>query len=38
MELSLPVLFGSIQLAYIMVANYFAQEIMDHNNNIYVTV
>jgi len=38
MELSLPVLFATIQLVYMMAANYFAQEIMDHNNDVYVTV
>jgi len=38
MELSLPVLFAIIQFVYMMAANYFAQEIMDHNNDIYVTV
>jgi len=38
MELSLPVVFASIQLVYMMAANYFGQEIMDHNNDIFVTV
>ncbi|XP_071637641.1 uncharacterized protein [Temnothorax longispinosus] len=38
MELSLPVMILIIQLVYMMITNYLAQEIMDHNNDIYVTV
>jgi len=36
--LSLPVIFIIIQFVYMIMCNYFAQEITDHNNDVYVTV
>jgi len=38
MDLSLPLLFVIILFVYMMICNYLAQEITDHNNDIYVTV
>ncbi|XP_025991834.1 uncharacterized protein LOC113004044 isoform X2 [Solenopsis invicta] len=37
-QLLTPILYAMIILMYIMTANYFAQEIIDHNNNLFVTV
>ncbi|XP_071579170.1 uncharacterized protein [Temnothorax nylanderi] len=37
-ELSLRLIFMIYLLTYMFVANYIAQEIMDHNNNVFVTV
>ncbi|XP_039311497.1 uncharacterized protein LOC105198337 isoform X1 [Solenopsis invicta] len=37
-QLLTPILYAMILLVYIMTANYFAQEIIDHNNNLFVTV
>ncbi|XP_071637943.1 uncharacterized protein [Temnothorax longispinosus] len=37
-ELSLRLIFMMYLLSYMFVGNYIAQEIMDHNNNVFVTV
>ncbi|XP_077280791.1 uncharacterized protein LOC143907738 isoform X2 [Temnothorax americanus] len=37
-ELSLHVMFSIIYFIYAFVGNYLAQEIMDHNNNVFVTI
>jgi len=36
--LSLPVIFIIVQFVYMIMCNYFSQEVMDHNNDVYVTV
>ncbi|XP_039311500.1 uncharacterized protein LOC105198338 isoform X2 [Solenopsis invicta] len=38
MQLLTPILYALTTLVYIMMANYFAQQIIDHNNNLFVTV
>ncbi|XP_011860666.1 PREDICTED: uncharacterized protein LOC105557888 isoform X2 [Vollenhovia emeryi] len=37
-EILLRILYIIIEFVYIMLANYLAQEIMDHNNDVYVSV
>ncbi|XP_071637410.1 uncharacterized protein [Temnothorax longispinosus] len=37
-ELSLHVMFSIIHFIYAFVGNYLAQEIMDHNNNVFETI
>ncbi|XP_028048543.1 uncharacterized protein LOC105834282 [Monomorium pharaonis] len=38
MKLSLPIVFIIIQFMYMIMGCYFAQEVMDHNNDVFVTV
>ncbi|XP_071560231.1 uncharacterized protein [Temnothorax nylanderi] len=37
-ELSLRVAFSIVNFIYVFVGNYLAQEIMDHNNNVFATI
>ncbi|XP_039311505.1 uncharacterized protein LOC113004033 isoform X2 [Solenopsis invicta] len=38
MQLLTPIIYAMIILMYIMMGNYFGQQIIDHNNNLFVTV
>ncbi|XP_067216081.1 uncharacterized protein [Linepithema humile] len=37
-ELVMPVLFVAISFVYLMISNYCAQEIMEHNDDVFITV
>ncbi|XP_067216092.1 uncharacterized protein [Linepithema humile] len=37
-ELSLPLLYVIVLVVYMMISNYVSQEIMDHNNDVIITV
>jgi len=37
-ELSLRLIFFSIHFSYMLIGNYLAQEITDHNNDVFITV
>ncbi|XP_011860653.1 PREDICTED: uncharacterized protein LOC105557882 [Vollenhovia emeryi] len=37
-ELFIRLSYGSVQLFYALIGNYLAQEIIDNNNNIFVTI
>jgi len=37
-ELSLRLIFLIVHLFYMLIGNYLAQEITDHNNDVFTTV
>ncbi|RLU21179.1 hypothetical protein DMN91_005552 [Ooceraea biroi] len=38
MEISLPIIFVIVHFTYMILGNYLAQEITDHNNDVFTTV